>query len=212
MANFSMSDDGAFFDDRTRRFDLVEFEGWNYTDETQVLGPRYRARSRGSYRTPNKVKGMVEFANAKSDANSEYINAVRRADQTLLGVVYNTAGNYRDALAGEWAFEDVPTTMGDQLTTSLTAMQVTPLYEPLIFTSGTDAFFPNAGITTGTAITIGTSPDFSTLGNPTIFLDISSFANPGSNPAISAALAITGATGSPWTVNARGTPFVKASS
>lgn len=206
MAEFLTSTDGATFDDRTRRFELVEFEGWSYTDNTQILGPRRRARSRGAYRTPNKIDGSVEFTAAKTDANSDYINAVRRQDQSLIGIVYNEAGSYRDWLAGEWRFEDVPQTMGDQLTTSLTGMAGTPMTEPLIFTPGADAYIPNSGITSGTAIALGSTVDFGVQGNPVFVVDISANANLGGSPALVCELSVAGATGTPWSLTARTAP------
>ena len=198
MAEFLTSSDGATMDDRVRRFVLDEFEGWAYNDNTQILGPFRKARSRGAYRTPNKIVGSIDFNNPKIDENSEYLNAVRRAGTTLLGLIYNEAGSQRDFICGEMNFEDVPETYGDVLTTSLTAMIMTPPIEPLEFDTDADSFIPNVEITSGTPISLGTIA--ATDGVPVILLDVSKADTLGASPSIDVELAITGATGTPWSV------------
>ena len=203
MAEFLTSTDGATFDDRIQRFEYREFEGWAYTDNTQVLGPRRRSRSRGAFRTPNKIDGAIDFTNPKMDASTDFFNATRRSGTSLLGIVYNEASGSRDFLAGEWGFEDVPETYGDELTTALTALPQTPHLEPLPFSTTADSFIPNSEWTSGTAESIGTVA--ATLGPPVIVMDFSHVESLGSAPSIEVELAITGATGSPWSVTARGT-------
>ena len=201
--------DIAIFDDGTRRFTLLEYSGQNLSDNTQILGPRINSGSRGSYRTAAKPMSTIDLLNPYNDDNTAFINTARRAGNSVLGILYSTLGPIRPFYAGEFTVTDVPRTIADEQTTSLSLISQTPLLEDYYLhdidftTDPTELnYFADTSITSGTAITL-TNYD-PTRGNPVFIIDISSVANLAANPNITVELAITGATGSPWTLTTPG--------
>lgn len=206
MAESFIYQDGIVFDDRTRRFTLEEFEGWTYTDQPSVLGPRRKALNRGAFRTPAKIDAVMEAENARIDQNTEWLNVARRAGTSVLTLFYSDVGDRRLWYAAETRMEDVPNTYPDgPVTTTVQLMPATDIIQSYPFpTGGTgDFFYPNSGITPGTAFSIGNlggSAAADKSGAPVIVLDLVGASSLGASPTIEVELAITGATGTPWSI------------
>lgn len=202
MAEGLQIQDGVTLDDRIQRFALDEFQGWTHTDNTNIIGPRRRARSIGAYRTPAKPMNQFDVNAALVDENTQRIDAARMTPSTLLGIFYSDIGDRRDWFAGEFRFDDVPQTFTDEISTTLTAMSATPAIESRPYGATGDFYYPNSGIVSGTAFSIG-DVDVSD-GLPVVVLDLQNAESLGGSPGIDVDLTLAGVTGSPWSVSVSG--------
>ena len=201
MAEALIYQDNVVFDDRTQRFAMEEYEGWMYNDTPNILPVRRIALNRGAFRTASKIDGTFELDNARIDANTRRLNAARRAAQPFLGLFYTDLDSRRIWYSGQYQMEDIPETYLDPITTTLGFMPVSDIIQSYPYGTSGDHYYPGSGITSGTAFGIGNLGGTGLKGPPVVVIDLRQAANLGSNPDIEVALSITGATGSPWSID-----------